>query len=93
MEKEKDESQDFLSLSAVNKDVKGLQWTPTLRVVLVSQGQMDEICTNCCGPNATGVFAIGTTYNVGNFFVTATSYQNRSLFTSRLVELLTFQEQ
>ena len=47
MEKEKDESQDFLSLSAVNKDVKGLQWTPTPRVVLVSQGQMDEICTNC----------------------------------------------
>lgn len=77
MEKEKDESQDFLSLSAVNKDVKGLQWTPTPRVVLVSQRQMDEICTNCCGPNATGVFAIGTTYDVGNFFVTATSYQNR----------------
>lgn len=38
---------------------------------------MDEICTNCCGPSATGVFAIDTTYNVGNFFVTARRYQNR----------------
>ena len=77
MKKQKDEFQDLLSLSAENKDVKGLQWTPTPRVVLASQGQMDEICTNCCGPNAMGVFSIDTTYNVGNFFVTATSYQNR----------------
>ena len=46
MKKEKDEFQDLLSLSAENKDVKGLQWTPTPRVVFVSQGQMDEMCTN-----------------------------------------------
>lgn len=64
-------------MSAENKDVKGLQWTPDPRVVLVSQAEMDEICTNCCGPSATGVFAIDTTYNVGNFFVTARRYQNR----------------
>ncbi len=38
---------------------------------------MDEICANCCGPDATSVFSMDTTYNVGNFFVTATSYQNR----------------
>lgn len=38
---------------------------------------MDEMCTNCSGPSATGVSAIDTTYNVGNFFVTARRYQNR----------------
>ena len=57
--------------------MKGLQWTPTPRVVFVNQGQMEEIVTNFCGPSATGVFSIDTTYNVGNFCVTATSYQNR----------------
>ena len=77
MKKQNDEFQDLLSCSAQNDDVKGLQWTPTPRVVFVNKGQMDEIVTNCCGPNATGVFSIDTTYNVGNFYVTATSYQNR----------------
>ena len=76
MKKQNDEFQDLLSCSAENDDVKGLQWTPTPRVVFVNKGQMDEIVTNCCGPNATGVFSIDTTYNVGNFYVTATSYQN-----------------
>ena len=77
MKKQNDEFQDLLSCSAKNDDVKGLQWTPTPRVVFVNKGQMEEIVTNCCGPNATGVFSIDTTYNVGNFYVTATSYQNR----------------
>ena len=73
MKKQNDEFQDLLSCSAENDDVKGLQWTPTPRVVFVNKGQMDEIVTNCCGPNATGVFSIDTTYNVGNFYITATS--------------------
>ena len=57
MKKQNDEFQDLLSCSAENDDVKGLQWTPTPRVVFVSQGQMEEIVTNCCGPNATDVFS------------------------------------
>ena len=56
----KQKIQDLLSCSAENDDVKGLQWTPTPRVVFANRGQMEEIVTNCCGPNATGVFSIDT---------------------------------
>ena len=83
LKKQTDEFQDLLSFSAENDGVRGLQWTPTPRVVFVNQGQMEEIITNCCGPNATGVFSIDTTYNVGNFYVTATSYQNRKFIHKR----------
>lgn len=77
MKKQNDEFQDLLSFSAENDDVKGLQWTPTPRVMFVNKGQIAEIVTNCCDPNATGVFSIDTTHNVCNFYVTATSYQNQ----------------
>ena len=77
MKKQNEKVQDLQSCSAESDVVKGLQWTPTPRVVFVNKGQMGEIVTNCCGPNTTGVFSIVTTYNVANCYFTATSYQNQ----------------
>ena len=44
---------------------------------------MGEIVQNCCQVNSTSVLSIDTTFNVGKFYVTSTTYQNRNLINQR----------
>ena len=37
---------------------------------------MGEIVENCCNPDSASVLSIDTTFNVGQFYVTSTTYQN-----------------
>ena len=63
--------------------VKGLQWTPSPRVVYVEDWQMAEIVENCCKSDSTSVLSIDTTFNVGKFYVTSTTYQNKKFVNER----------
>ena len=79
---------EFYSLLALGRDtagscIKGLQWTPSPRVVYVEEWQMVEIVENCCKPDSASVLSIDTTFNVGQFYVTSTTYQNPKFINQR----------
>lgn len=83
---------EFYSLLALGKEmggscIKGLQWTPSPRVVYVEDWQMAEIVENCCQPDSTCVLSIDTTFNVGQFYVTSTMYQNAKFVNQRMGKL------
>ena len=83
---------EFYSLLALGKEmgescIKGLQWTPSPRVVYVEDWQMAEIVENCCQPDSTCVLSIDTTFNVGQFYVTSTTYQNAKFVNQRTGKL------
>ena len=48
--------------------IKGLQWTPSPRVMYVEEWQMAEIVKNCCKPDSASVLSIDTTFNVEQFY-------------------------
>lgn len=79
---------EFYSLLALGRDtagscIKGLQWTPSPRVVYVEEWQMAEIVENCCKPDSTSVLSIDTRFNVGQCYVTSTTYQNPKFINQR----------
>lgn len=79
---------EFYSLLALGRQmggscIKGRQWTPSPRVVYVEDWQMAEIVENCCQPDSTSVLSIDTTFNVGQFYVTSTTYQNQKFINQR----------
>lgn len=79
---------EFYSLLALEKEmggscIKGLQWTPSPRVVYIEDWQIAEIVENCCQPDSTCVLSIDTTFNVGQFYVTSTTYQNAKFVNQR----------
>ena len=83
---------EFYSLLALGKEmaescIKGLQWTPSPRVVYVEDWQMAEIVENCCQPDSTCVLSIDTKFNVGQFYVTSTTYQNAKFVNQRTGKL------
>ena len=83
---------EFYSLLALGKEmaescIKGLQWRPSPRVVYVEDWQMAEIVENCCQPDSTCVLSIDTTFNVGQFYVTSTTYQNAKFVNQRTGKL------
>ena len=83
---------EFYSLLALGKEmaescIKGPQWTPSPRVVYVEDWQMAEIVENCCQPDSTCVLSIDTTFNVGQFYVTSTTYQNAKFVNQRTGKL------
>lgn len=63
--------------------VKGCQWTLSPRVVYVEDWQMAEIVENCYKSDSTSVLSINTTFNVGKFYVTSTTYQNKRFVNER----------
>lgn len=82
---DEDEFYSFFALgnSLGGSCLKGLQWTPSPRVVYVEEWQMAEIVENCCKPDSTSVLSIDTTFNVGKFYVTSTTYQNQKFINER----------
>ena len=88
---------EFYSLLALGKEmggscIKGLQWTPSPRVVYVEDWQMAEIVENCCQPDLTCVLSIDTTFNAGQFYFTSTTYQNAKFVTRRKGKLANLQD-
>ena len=77
--KEKDKNDQFASLLDLSRQepaVRNLQWTPSPRVDFCSYEQLEEIIEECCSIDSKSILSIDTTYNVGNFYVTSTTYQS-----------------
>ena len=84
--KEKEENDQFASLLDLSRQkpaVRNLQWTPSPRVVFCSDEQLEEIIEECCSSDSKSTLSIDTTFNVGNFYVTCTTYQSSKFVHSR----------
>jgi len=83
---EKEENDQFASLLDLSRQeptVRNLQWTPSLRVVFCSDEQLEEIKEECSSIDSKSILSIDTTYNVGSFYVTSTTYQSSKFVHSR----------
>ncbi|KAJ7375266.1 hypothetical protein OS493_002013 [Desmophyllum pertusum] len=79
----KSEFARLLGLAKDTPSVKNLQWTPNPRVVFCTDEQLHEIVKECCSAKSQSILAIDTTYNVGDFYVTSTTYQSGKFIHSR----------
>ena len=66
--------------------MRNLQWTPSPRVIFCTDEQVNEIVKECCNMGSTSVLSIDTMYNVGDFYVTSTTYQSSKLMHSRTIK-------
>lgn len=84
--KEKEEQNEFVALLAHAKHdaaIRNMQWNPNPRVVFATDQQLAEIVEECCTPGSQSVLSIDTTYNVGDFYVTSTTYQSSKFIQTR----------
>ena len=79
-----DEFASLLDLAKEDKADHNLQRTPSLRVVLYLDEQVDDILRECCPPDSASILSIDTTFNVGNFYVTSTKYQIKKVLNSKV---------
>jgi hypothetical protein len=77
---DKDELATFLDKAQNKADyIRNVQWTPAPRAVLASDFQLKEIVDNCCNPDSFGIFCVDTTFNIGEFYLTTTTFEHRKL--------------
>ena len=84
--KEKEEEDEFASLLGLARQdpaIRNLQWNPNPRVVFATDQQLAEIVDECCGPTSQSILTIDTTYNIGDFYVTSTTYQSTKFIQTR----------
>ena len=55
--------------------VHGPQVGPSVRVALASKSQLEDVVRFCCNPEFS-IFGVDVTYEIGDFFVTTTSYKH-----------------
>ena len=46
------------------------------RVVFCIDEQIDDVVQDCCSSDSTSILSIDTTFNIGNFYLTSTTYQS-----------------
>ena len=56
-----------------------LQVSPNIRVVLATKAQVADLVKYCCNPEGFSIFGIDVTYDIGDFFVTTTTYRHLML--------------
>ena len=78
-----DEFATLLQLSKEDKTVHNLQWTRSPRVVFYLQDQIDDILRDCCSPKSKSILSIDTTFNVGNFYLTSTTYHSKKVLNKK----------
>lgn len=61
------------------KFLHSLQVSPDVRLVLATKAQIADLVKFCCNPENFSVFGIDVTYNIGNFYVTTTTYRHLML--------------
>ena len=84
--KEKEKQNEFVALLGHAKQdagIRNMQWTPNPRVVFATDQQFAEIVEECCAPGSRSILSIDTTYNVGDFYVTSTTYQSSKFIQTR----------
>ena len=75
---EKDQLAELMSLSN-NGFVRNVQVGPRVRAVLATEEQLADVVKFCTDPEEFGILGIDVTYNIGDFYVTTTSYQHLSM--------------
>ena len=76
----KDELLEILNAAQCeDASIENLQWLPSLRYVYCPNWLLQNIVNECCHPESISIFSIDTTYNVGNYYVTPTTYQRRNI--------------
>lgn len=80
---QEDEFATLLELAKEDKTVHNLQWTPSPRVVFYHEDQIDDILRDCCSPESKSILSIDTTFNVGNFYLTSTTYQSKKVLNKK----------
>ena len=73
----------MLHLSKENSYLSNLQWTLFARVVVATNNAVQDVINNCTNPEKFAPFTMDTTFNVGDFFVTTTSYKHVKLIDAR----------
>lgn len=71
-----DEFTSLLTMAKTDPTVRNLQWTPSPRVILCDNEQIKDIIEECCKLNSATIVSIDTTFNIGDFYVTSTTYQS-----------------
>lgn len=71
---DKDQFASLLDLSRKEPTVCNIQWALSPRVVFCTDEQLTKIVEECCSVDSKSILAIDTTYNMGDFYVTSTTY-------------------
>lgn len=56
-----------------------LHVSPSIRVVFATKSQLEDLVKFCCNPEEFSVFRVDATYDIGEFFVTTTTYKHLML--------------
>ena len=79
-----DEFSSLLSMAKTDPVVHNLQWTPSPRVIFCADGQIKDIIEECCKQNSSSILSIDTTFNIGEFYVTSTTYQSSKFYNTEI---------
>ena len=74
----KDQLAELISLSN-NGFVRNVQVGQGVRTVLATKEQLADVVRFCSNPEDYGIFGIDVTYNIGDFYVTTTTYEHLAL--------------
>ena len=75
---EKDQLAELISLSN-NGFVRNVQVGQGVRAILATEEQLADVVRFCSNPEEYGIFGIDVTYNIGDFYVTTTTYEHLAL--------------
>ena len=75
---EKDQLAELISLSN-NGFVRNVQVGPGVKAVLATEEQLADVVQFCTNPEEFGILGIDVTYNIGDFYITTTTYQHLAI--------------
>lgn len=78
-----DEMATLLQTAKDNQYIRNLQWTPSPRMVVLTENALQDVVDCCTDPELFTPFTIDTTFNVGAFYVTTTTYKHLKLVDQR----------
>ena len=70
-------------MSKEGQYICNLQWTPSPRMVVLTENVVQDVVDFCTDPETFTPFTIDTTFNVGPFYVTTTTYKHLKLVDQR----------
>ena len=65
---------ELLNKASEDPAIQNLQW-PSMRFVYCPEWVLSNVVRECCTTTTRCIFSIDTTYNIGQFYVTPTTYQ------------------
>ena len=78
-----DEMATLLQMSKEVQYICNLQWTPSPRMVVLTENVVQDVVDFCTDPETFTPFTTDTTFNVGPFYMTTTTYKHLKLVDQR----------